>query len=102
MQFERAQASLTTALMLSMAFFIIELFGFWSGLTMFLHTHNFMHVIFHVAGYIAIFIFIVEGSHCSGYTSPYSTHCLDSSSSCASFPARSCESSGLPNKPEAS
>ncbi|KAJ1632009.1 transmembrane protein [Pavlovales sp. CCMP2436] len=62
-QFDRAQASLTTALVLSMAFFVIELFGFWSGLTMFLHTHNFMHVIFHVAGCIATSIFIVEGSH---------------------------------------
>lgn len=46
-----------------MVLFLIELFGFWSGLTMFMHTHNFMHIIFHVAGCIATCLFIIEGSH---------------------------------------
>lgn len=62
-EFDRANASILTALVLSMIFFFIELVGFWTGLTMFLHTHNFAAVIFHVAGAIATSILITEGSH---------------------------------------
>jgi hypothetical protein len=50
-----------------MLFFLVQLVGFWTGLTMFLHTHNFFHVIFHVAGCIATCLFILEGSHSNLY-----------------------------------
>ena len=59
----RCARRLTTALVLCMVFFVVELVGFWSGLTMFVHTHSFMHIVFHVAGCIATCVFIVDGSH---------------------------------------
>lgn len=46
-----------------MVLFLVELVGFWSGLTMFLHTHNFVHVILHVGGCIGTSLFVLEGSH---------------------------------------
>lgn len=51
------------ALSLTMVVFLLELVGFWSGLTTFAHGHNFMHVLFHVAGCITVCVFIIEGSH---------------------------------------
>jgi len=59
----RCGRSLVVALSLTMVIFLLELFGFWSGLTTFAHGHNFMHVLFHVAGCIAVCVFIIEGSH---------------------------------------